>query len=68
MLGRLRLTPFASSLSPLHFACPRTPWMRNLVNTATYGMTQESPEGVVTILFTDIVGSAALKTSLLREV
>jgi len=26
-------------------------------------MAQERPEGVVTVLFTDIVGSAALKTS-----
>ena len=26
-------------------------------------MVQEQPEGVVTILFTDIVGSAVLKTS-----
>src|SRR5213596_2461225 len=36
--------------------------MHNLVNT-TYPMAQQPPEGVVTVLFTDIVGSAALKTS-----
>jgi class 3 adenylate cyclase len=39
--------------------------MHNLVkHPTTYRkMAQQSPEGVVTVLFTDIVGSAALKTS-----
>src|SRR3989441_1644809 len=36
--------------------------MHNLVNTPS-PMAQQPPEGVVTVLFTDIVGSAALKTS-----
>src|SRR3989441_3459630 len=36
--------------------------MHNLVNTPS-PMAQQPPEGVVTVLFTDIVGSAAIKTS-----